>query len=219
MSSPYDAPVTAGPPESQHAPVVVGASLNSRFVARSIDAGIVWGLGLLGFYVTPFVADIDAGHGRELLGVALAAAIVLMGLWSAVQWVSLANTGQTVGRSLTRVRVVDSNTVSPGFVRGVLLREWLFWIPGVLFLAIGIPTGILSLDAAGTAPALPPGTLWETPVAFLGAIAGLRLADFAFAALPGRRCLHDLVAQTRAVHWDERARRVYERSRVYGSMA
>jgi uncharacterized RDD family membrane protein YckC len=216
VPTPYDAPVTAAPPESRHAPTVVRATLNARFVGRSIDIGIVWGLALLGFYAAPFLIGDDPAQRRELLWIALAAALMLALLWSTFQWVSLANTGQTLGRRVARVRIVDLNAASPGFVQGVLLREWSFWFPGIVILLVAFffPLGAAS---PGTGPSTLPGVFWEYPVAFLAAAAGLRAADFAFAVLPGGRCLHDRLAKTRAIFWDARARRVYERSRLHGS--
>lgn len=89
-------------------------------------------------------------------------------LWLTVNSVLLANRGQTLGKLLFRIKVVDLRTGLPGGFRVVLLRYLLLWLLG------GLCSGIS----------------WQ--IVFLLAY----VADSLYIFSEDRRCLHDWLART-----------------------
>jgi hypothetical protein len=85
-----------------------------------------------------------------------------------VQCWGLAVRGQTIGKRLFRIQVVDQYDRPAGFVKAVLLRSWVF--------------GFLVALAQG----------WTGPVGAL-----IPLLDVLLIFGPERRCLHDYLAGTR----------------------
>ena len=83
----------------------------------------------------------------------------------ALQSYLVATTGQSVGKRIARVRIVQMNDQPAGFVRGVLLRNWLFH--GLAYVPVGGPI--------------------------------LSFVDILFIFRDDRRCLHDLVADTKVI--------------------
>lgn len=104
-----------------------------------------------------------AGTSSLLLFGSLAAAL----LFTLYQWYGLAVRGQTLGKRLFGIEIVDSLGASAGFLRALLLRSWVF--------------GILVSLANG----------------FLGGLGGLLpLVDVLPIFGSERRCLHDYLAGT-----------------------
>ncbi len=93
------------------------------------------------------------------------AATMLMLALIALQSYLVATTGQSIGKRVAHVRIVQMNDQPAGFVRGVLLRIWLFY-------------GLAYVPVAGSI---------------------LSLVDVLFIFRDDRRCLHDLVADTKVI--------------------
>ncbi len=71
-------------------------------------------LSLAHFRLDPF------SLGWELLAATFLPLLAL----NAFQWVGIAREGQTLGKKWLGIRIVGLDGAPPGFVRGVLVREW-----------------------------------------------------------------------------------------------
>lgn len=108
---------------------------------------------------------------REAAEPAAQVAVVFGGVgWQVWLAAGTAMRGQSYGKRVCGIRIVDAEGNAPGWIRGVAVRGF------------AIPVVALLLDPVG------PG--WGT---------ALRIADLAFMLLPGARCLHDLLAGTRVI--------------------
>ena len=127
---------TALPAENSQAPI------KSRILASLIDLSI----GVLALLLAKFTLLQSLGNALSILGVFVSVAIVLGVI--VYQAVSLSSTGQTVGKRMMQLRVVNFyNDSNPGFVKAVVVRWWLpsliypipyigwaFWLADVSFL-------------------------------------------------------------------------------------
>ena len=127
---------TALPAENSQAPI------KSRILASLIDLSI----GVLALLLAKLTLSQSFGNALSILGVFVSVAIVLGVI--IYQAVSLSSTGQTVGKRMMKLRVVNfSDASNPGFVKAVVIRWWLpsliypipylgwaFWFADVLFL-------------------------------------------------------------------------------------
>jgi uncharacterized RDD family membrane protein YckC len=127
---------TALPAENCQAP------LKSRIRASLIDLSI----GVLALLLAKFTLSQSLGNALSILGVFVSVAILLGVI--VYQAVLLSSTGQTVGKRMTQLRVVNFyDAGNPGFVKAVVMRWWLpsliypipylgwvFWLADVLFL-------------------------------------------------------------------------------------
>ena len=127
---------TALPAENSQAPI------KSRILASLIDLSI----GVLALLLAKLTLSQSFGNALSILGVFVSVAIVLGVI--IYQTVSLSSTGQTVGKRMMQLRVVNfSDASNPGFVKTVVIRWWLpsliypipyfgwaFWLADVLFL-------------------------------------------------------------------------------------
>lgn len=110
---------TALPTENSLAPV------KSRILASLIDLSI----GVLALLLAKFTLSQSLGSVLSILGVFASVAIVLGVI--VYQAVSLSSTGQTVGKRVMRLRVVNFYDASnPGFVKVVLMR---WWLPSLIY--------------------------------------------------------------------------------------
>jgi uncharacterized RDD family membrane protein YckC len=135
------------------------ATPSARLVARLIDIGLVFLLNVLvnGYFVylwlrdaIPYVQDVyraaqqqpgqlfpkvepPANNGTLLLVIV----VIAMALWFAYEVPSTAETGQTVGKRLARIKVVRGESTEPlGFYRS--WRRWsLMGLPLLLWLCCG----------------------------------------------------------------------------------
>lgn len=102
------------------------APIKSRILASLIDLSI----GVLALLLATFTLSQSRGNALSILGVFVSIAIVLGVI--VYQAVSLSSTGQTVGKMVMRLRVVNfSNASNPGFVKAVLMR---WWLPSLIYL-------------------------------------------------------------------------------------
>jgi len=117
---------------------------------------------------------------------------VAAGAYVLVQAVLVARTGQSLGKRMLGLRIVRPDGTLPGFVRGVLLRSWLFLVP---FAATSLLLPQLWFALAtqfGFTPLF---------VLILGyASHAVYAIDPVFILGRARRCLHDRVAGTDVVH-------------------
>jgi uncharacterized RDD family membrane protein YckC len=155
----------------------------SRLIASVVD-------GVLGA-VAAVVPGVLAWAIASMTGPGMSAGVALVllpalgffGYWT-WQFVRLALTGQTIGKSLEGIQVVQTDGSPAGFLRGVFLRS------------MTLPLAALVTDGATTALDDWPG------VAAIGisGLVGLAVAlDPWLILLPARRALHDYVAGTRVI--------------------
>jgi uncharacterized RDD family membrane protein YckC len=99
------------------------APMGFRLVARAVDSLLL--MLVMGLPMGAAALAQAAGMPEQpalIAGLGLASlAGLAVQIW---QWVSLSQHGTTLGRRLVHIRVVDSNGDPPGFVRGVIAREW-----------------------------------------------------------------------------------------------
>jgi len=183
-ANPFAAPLSpSGGPldESPDAPLAGrGARLGASILDNLIVSGVVLftliPLGLLG--VLGSVQDVDdatAAFG----GIA---AILGMGfvflIYGGIQAYLLSTRGQTIGKMITRVRIVKLNGNPAGFLGAVFLR---IFVSSLLFGGIAI----VAMFALGD------------EIGIVGNIANI--ADSVFIFRDDRRCIHDLIAGTKVV--------------------
>lgn len=143
------------------------APRNARLAASFADANaaVLWILPAIALLLSASILGMREAAEPARVGVAFG--VVGWQVWLAA---GTAMRGQSYGKRVCGIRIVDAEGRPPGWIRGVAVRG--FAIPGVALL----------LDLVG------PG--WG---------AALRVADHAFILLPGARCLHDLLAGTRVI--------------------
>jgi uncharacterized RDD family membrane protein YckC len=158
------------------------ASPGSRLIATVVDGALgALSAGLPGILAWAiFVAAPGSSTG------VLVVPFPALGFFSywAWQFVRLAKTGQTIGKSLEGIQVVRADGSPAGFLRGVFLRS------------MTLPLAALVTDGATTALDDWPG------LAAMGiaGLVGLAVAlDPWLILLPDRRALHDYIAGTRVI--------------------
>lgn len=180
------APAPSLPPVAAAVAGLEPAGRGARLGARCIDwvisiASIMPGLVIAGSSILKVVIDAAQGHqpnmeSEEVAKAGLGLAISGLGWLLAliVQIILLSLRGQSIGKCLTGLRVVVVSTgQQAGFLRGWLLRECLMTV-------LGIIAGILPLIGILLRPAF-------------------HLTDWCMIFRDDRRCLHDLIADTRVV--------------------
>jgi uncharacterized RDD family membrane protein YckC len=166
---------------------LVQAERGTRLLARVIDWAIEFGCAIPGVLILgeEFIKlAVMVGQGEEpdfeqldyqRLGLG---ALVLGGAWLAllvVQVWMLTTRGQSIGKRITRIRIVRVEDGSmPGIVHAWVLREFLITI-------IGIATGFI--------PFLGPFMLRPA----------FHITDWCMIFREDQRCLHDLIAKTKVV--------------------
>jgi len=182
-----DSDVTTVAPEHRH---LLMADRGDRFNAAAVDWAIDWFVLCFSSGVTDALLGSPSreGHPSTITGWISVAAIGA--LWIA-QMVLLVRRGQSIGKIVCEVRVVDAGgTSAVGFVRIVLLRAMT-----PLALAGGLQW--LAVSAGWSVPGTPELADW---------IWVLVLAvDSLWIFGPERRCLHDYLAGTRVVRWSRKA--------------
>ena len=104
------------------------ASLWTRFFAHLIDSFLLFGAVALAVVIVMVFTDknMDRVHptsARNLIpGLLL---ISIPAILTLVQWSLISCEGQTIGKKLLMLRIVTVRGRLPGFVQGVLLRNWL----------------------------------------------------------------------------------------------
>lgn len=161
---PYRRPPDQAPPKPHGYPL---ATIGSRMMARLVDIGIVlalnvvangWFVYLLWTEIAPFVREAwrrsvagesmanlpGAGDAGNLQLIIL---IVAAALWFAYEVPAIANTGQTPGKRLLRIKVVRLETSQPlGFGRS--FRRWnTMGLPTLLWWCFGIGFLLQAVDA------------------------------------------------------------------------
>jgi uncharacterized RDD family membrane protein YckC len=152
-----------------------------------------WALLLDGILLLPLSILIDWLDGFEMSGALKTSIIVAVNLANVFYFVIMhARFGQTVGKMLMKVRVVDVSE-SPLKFRQAFVRE----IPQLFFvIASFIPFLMTNIIAAAD----PPITLISIFVLIWG------VADIAvFFSNPKRRALHDLIAGSVVINLDPKA--------------
>ncbi len=109
------------------------ASILSRLIAVFIDGllmiasfglglWLTWKLSTLGMAEDPLEAlqSSESWRPTTVILIGSIAAILCLG-----QWIFLSRCGQTVGKMLMSIRIVNLNGRVPGFVQAVVLRNWL----------------------------------------------------------------------------------------------
>ncbi|MBX3183586.1 MAG: RDD family protein [Polyangiaceae bacterium] len=94
---------------------------------QRLAAAITDGLLLLGTTLVCLTAWVELTGFRPQSPIQLQGVLVLCGLpFSIVQWVLICRRGQTVGKWRQQIRIEQLDGAPVGFVRGVLLRTWIF---------------------------------------------------------------------------------------------
>lgn len=108
------------------------ATASNRLGARIIDNVVTYAALIPGVIVAAAIRDPNAEGGdvAVLVAVMLGAAGFL-GV-SGYNWYRTALDGTTIGKRRSRIRVVTLDGQPPGFVRGVVLRSWVFALPALL---------------------------------------------------------------------------------------
>lgn len=170
--------------------VLVDGALGAVFPVLGLLGGFSWASSaLLSAAATgrpPSIASRPTGAVATLL-IASGVASLLLALY---QWWGLAVRGQTLGKQLLGIQIVDMSGRPAGFLRAVVLRSWVF---GLL---AGLAQGCLRV----------PGAL-------------VPIADALFIFSAERRCLHDYVAGTWVRDTAAPGRRALPALAVFGSLA
>ncbi len=106
------------------------ASCLSRFFANLIDSFatmLAMGLGLLATWLAEQWGLVEPLQPEQPLRNVDKLAVMFFPLlgFLIVQWNLIATRGQTVGKMLLWIRIIRCDGGSPGFIQGVLLRNWL----------------------------------------------------------------------------------------------
>jgi uncharacterized RDD family membrane protein YckC len=171
------ATMSAADPVVTPAPVVLDPNLagrGTRLVAKIIDnviASLLWApafIGGMGAAIASAGADPETSDPTAMIGVMLGSSgisVFLTLIYVVVQIWLLTKDGQTIGKKIMKIKVVNFETgVNGGFVPNVLLRAV------VNALINGVTGGIYGL------------------------------VDVFLIFRDDRRCLHDLIANTKVVH-------------------
>jgi uncharacterized RDD family membrane protein YckC/ribosomal protein S27E len=117
------------------------ASLWARFFAQMVDGFLFFGAVLAAFVLMTVLFGKDLDKAQLLSARNLVPLIVLASLpliLSIVQWVLISNDGQTIGKKLLMIRIVTTRGTLPGFVQGVILRNWLRTVLGACIPFFGL---------------------------------------------------------------------------------
>jgi uncharacterized RDD family membrane protein YckC len=99
-----------------------------------------------------------------------------------VQWSCITQRGQSIGKMAARSRIVRTCGAPVGFLHGVVIRNWILGLPGLLLPLLGVAM--------------------EAPQSW--ALAALALADVLFIFGATKRCFHDLLANTKVIDLSSR---------------
>lgn len=145
---------------------IADGALGALFVVVGVLAALAWGSDAL-----MLVLGGGSVRGGGALPIVLAGAVGAGLVFTLYQWMGLATRGQTLGKRLLGIQIVDDCGAPAGFMRALLLRVWVFSI--VLGAAELLLSGVLGIA---------------------GAVLGIANLLFIFGA--ERRCLHDYLAGT-----------------------
>jgi uncharacterized RDD family membrane protein YckC len=110
------------------------ASCTARFFAHLIDAmfiGFAFGLSMVAVFAAAQLDLFEMNKEEPApLAFAIVGGIVFIGF--VIQWILITTRGQTVGKFLTCIRVVTVGGRLPGFVVGVVIRNWLRVLLGLI---------------------------------------------------------------------------------------
>lgn len=180
--SPYASPLTDG----ADAPAVSAndelAGRFTRFAAAMVDGILMTGIMMPVMFATGFFARTQAQQVDFAEQIAIS--LLSMAVMLALNGYLLATRGQTIGKLLTKIQIVDaqSNVLLP--FRRVYVYRYLWMLPLVFSVAVI------------------PGTVDDSLVN----VAGLIDALFIFGA--ARRCLHDYIAGSKVVLYQSHRQRV-----------
>ena len=120
-------------------PVPTLASRGTRFAARLIDNVIPIGLVVLlvdaeAMFASPGLP----GYGDFSMALReLSQMVVILGIFTVLQWVLISFTGQSIGKKLLGIKIITDTNEEVGFVSGVVLREWVIgFLSGLPFVGI-----------------------------------------------------------------------------------
>lgn len=125
-SNPYAGPQTRSPTAFDH--LISQYSLASP-AARLAGAFVDWVFfivcSLPGLLITGFVDKFDA-QLADVLG-SMSMFVCMLG-GQILQWYLISTRGQSLGKLLLGIRIVTVSGSAPGFIYGVLLRQWVFGV-------------------------------------------------------------------------------------------
>jgi uncharacterized RDD family membrane protein YckC len=141
-TNPFSATDLAAPASSEPPPRFRAADAGARMGARMLDN---FALGAtmvpsLAMFVALGSPQPETSPVAVLLSVVPSAACATaLVAW---QWYRIANDGTTLGKRAGGIRIVAADGGPPGFLAGVVLREWALGIPKTLFGSAGSLLGI-----------------------------------------------------------------------------
>lgn len=144
--NPYAAPIATDGATGQRVAKPVQkrelADLFERFIGALIDYFVYFVVAIFGYYTWIPLAWVTPDLPRVVLPLTLAAGAVLLVAMS--QWILISLTAQSFGKRVMGTYIVRHSTGERvGFVRGVLLRSWVF--VAVMYF---VPPQLLFLDYA-----------------------------------------------------------------------
>jgi uncharacterized RDD family membrane protein YckC len=139
-ANPYTSPATLGPPAFGPGGVY-GGQLASRWVrlgGRLLDSLIIilaMVPGILVFIPLAVAADRGGPGAGAQVGAFFSIVVMFGGAIAVVivNWVMISNSGQSIGKKIVGTRIVKIDTGEPpGFLYGVVLREWVISLIGAI---------------------------------------------------------------------------------------
>lgn len=140
--NPYASPTTTAAVPLGYAPVATRhlASRGTRFIGHIVDSLIYGVAAVPGFVMAVVFADDRPrrpGGGDDLdfmAGMGFLVVVLALLAVAVVNWVMIAQSGQSLAKKLLGMRIERMDGSPPGFVYGVLLRSW---VPGFIGLFFG----------------------------------------------------------------------------------
>jgi uncharacterized RDD family membrane protein YckC len=112
---------------------LICCSRTARFFAKLIDGilsamalGLSCGIGVMlasaGYYEMPKLEELV--NYTSLDPFVFLGFVTLFFLFNLLQWCLIANLGQSLGKMVFNIKIVDEHGFAPGFFQGVFLRTW-----------------------------------------------------------------------------------------------
>ncbi len=104
------------------------ASVTSRVLACLVDSALLVVTSILGVLLVVMLGKlniVDSQNSEVAAALMLPCIFGFSGMLMVGQWVLISTQGQTIGKKMFMIRIVSCSGRLPGFVQGVILRNWL----------------------------------------------------------------------------------------------
>ncbi len=122
-TNPYAAPIEGANPQPRSGLPL--AARSTRFWAAFVD-GLLIGVVMIPFVALAAIAGEDAGGSTILM-----ALVGGLGFY-AYQCHLIATSGQSLAKRWLNIRIIKLNGENPGFVHGIVLRQWVMALLGAI---------------------------------------------------------------------------------------